>query len=820
MERGSAEDLPNPPVRGTDEGHHDAPPPPFGARLKRLRRAARLTQEELASRAGLAAKAVGALERGERRRPYPHTVRALADALGLPDAQRASLLAAVPGPCAAEETAAAVLPVLPAPPTPLVGREREVEEISSLLDREAVRLLTLTGTGGVGKTRLAIQSARQAARLFEDGVLFVALAPLKISSLVLPTIARALGLREVPGLPPREALEAHLRGKCVLLVLDNFEHLLGAAPEVAELIEACPELRVLATGRAPLRVRAEQEYPVAPLEAPGPGRVLDLEGVGVAPAVELFVERARAASPAFELTRHNAASVAAICRRLGGLPLALELAAARARVMGPAALLSRLDRALESGAAARDLPERQRTMRATLDWSYDLLREPEKDLFARLSVFAGGFALEAAEAVGASEGAADKEDVLVLLENLVEQSLVLAQSEGEAGDGVRYGMLEPVRHYAREKLERGAGAAEEEEARRRHAEYYLGLAEEAGPKLRGHEQTIWLPRLEAELGNLRAALSWCVERGEGQRIARVAWASWTYWGLSGRMSEGRRWMEAALGCEPGMPDASRARLLHIAATLGAAHGDFGSARPANEESMRLFRRLGGDEEGIYLATGTAGLVAAGLGRPEDGLPMLEEAAERALEAKDLWVSSIWSGFAATVALGLGDRSRARRLAERSLSLGREVGARESASLALRTLATIARSEEDLELAGSLFGEGLRLNYEIGERTNIAYFLEGLAEVSAAEGRLERAARLWGAASTLPDTAEVVAYPRVADRAFYERMAAARERLDRRAWEEAWAEGGAMTTEEAVGYALAKHGADDEEPNRPSRSQPA
>jgi predicted ATPase len=585
------------------------------------------------------------------------------------------------------------------------------------------------------------------------------------------------------------------------MLLDNFEHLLEAAPEVAELIEGCPELCVLATSRAPLRVRAEQEYPVAPLEVPDPGRVQDLQGVGGAPAVELFVERARRASPAFELTRHNAASVAAICRRLGGLPLALELAAAQSRVMGPAALLSRLDRALEAG-GARDLPERQRTMRATLDWSYDLLREPEKELFTRLSVFAGGFTLEAAEAVGADGEAADEDHVLVLLKNLVEQSLILAQPE-EGGEEMRYGMLEPVRHYAREKLQRGAGT--DEEARRRHAEYYLALAEEAGPKLRGHEQTIWLPRLEGELDNLRAALTWCVGHGEGQRVARMAWASWTYWGLSGRMSEGRRWMEAALESEPGMPDASRARLLHIAATLGAALGDFGSARPANEESIRLFRRLGGDEGGVHLATGTAGLIAAGQGRPEEGLPMMVESAERRLEAGDKWASSVWFGFAATVALGLGDGARARRLAERSLSLGREVGAREAVSLALRTLATIARSEDDLELAGSLFGEGLRLNYEIGERTNIAYFLEGLAEVSAAEGRLERAARLWGAARTLPDTVEVVAYPHAADRAFYERLTAARERLDRqRAWEEAWAEGRAMSTEEAVAYALEDH----------------
>ncbi len=804
MERGSAEDRLDPPVRGTHEADGASP---FGAKLKELREAAGLTQEGLARRAGLTAKAISALERGERKRPYSHTVKALADALDLSDVECASLLASVSGRAATAATAAVetktVLDrVLPTPPTPLVGREREVEEVSGLLGRQTVRLLTLTGPGGVGKTRLALEAAGGASGLFPDGAVFVALAPLKDTALVVPTVARALGLRDVAGLSAREALEAHLRAKRALLVLDNFEHVLEAAPEVAGLIEACTELSILATSRAPLRLRAEQEYPVPPLAVPDPGRTPDLQGAGEAPAVELFVERARAASPRFELTGRNAASVAAICWRLDGLPLALELVAARVRVMGPSALLGRLDRALEAG-GARDLPERQRTMRATLDWSYELLHEPERELFGRLSVFFGGFTLEAAEALEAREQAGDEGNVLVLLENLVEQSLVLARPDEE-----RYGMLEPVRQYAKDKLENSGAAGE---VRGRHAEYYLRLAEEAGPKLRGHEQAVWLPRLETELGNLRAALSWSVEQGEGTRIARTAWASWTYWGLSGRMSEGRRWMEQALASEPRMPDTSRARLLHIAATLGAALGDFGSARPASEESMELFRRLG-DEGGVQLATGTAGLITAGQGRPEEGLSMMVESAERRLEAEDKWMSSIWFGFSATVALGLGDGARARSLAERSLSLGREVGAREAGSLALRTLATIARSEGDLGLAAALFGEGLRLNYEIGERTNIAYYLEGLAEVGAAEGRLERAARLWGAARTLLDTVEVVAYPHAADRAFYERLIAARERLDAQAWEEARTEGKTMTTEEAVQYALTKDG--DQEANSP------
>lgn len=755
------------------------PGAPFGARLRELREAGGLTQEELAARAGLTAKAVSALERGERKRPYPHTVRSLAEALELPDDERASLLAAVPGRGASEPVAA---PVLPVPQTPLVGREREVEGISGLLGREVVRLLTLTGTGGVGKTRLALQAARETAGRFQDGVFFVALAPLKDSALVLPTIARVLDLRDIEGRSTLEALRAYLREKRLLLVLDNFEHVLEAAPEIAALIEACRNLCVLATSRAPLRVRGEQEHPVPPLEVPDPSHVPDLEDVGGAPAVRLFVERARTASPAFELTRQNAASVAAICWRLDGLPLALELAAARARFLGPTALLSRLDRALEAG-GARDLPERQQTMRATLDWSHDLLHEPEKNLFARLSVFAGGFTLEAAEVVGADEEASD-EDVLVLLGNLVEQSLVLAEPNGD-DDGVRYGMLEPIRQYALEKLENSGDAGE---VRRRHAGYYLALAEEADPRLKTHEQAIWLPRLETELGNMRAALSCSVEIGWAGRISDMSWTSWTYWWLSGHLSEGRRWMEEALASDPEMTDTARARLLTLAATLGQALGDFESARLTNDQSMDLFRRLG-DEDGMYFAMGTGGLIALGQGRPDEALSLMEESGERRLEMGDKWAASAMFAFSATVALGRGDLSRARRLAERALSLARNIGAREAVSVALPTLAAIARTDGDHERAAALFGEGLTLSAKVGDRTNIVYYLERLAEIAVSEGRPDRAARLGGAAEALQKTIEVIAYPHAADRTFYDQQIAdARESLGEQAWEAAWADG--------------------------------
>ncbi len=399
----------------------------FGARLRRLRDAASLTQEELASRSGLSAKNISDLERGVRKHPYPHTVRSLADALKLSEEERSVLFAAVPKrggtPSAAPEA-----PTLPVPSTRLVGRERDLEEIKAFLRRPEVRLFSLTGMGGVGKTRLAIQAARDAAGLFPDGVEFVALASVDTPTLVVPTVCRTLGLRETPGENPSQLLRAHLWEKRLLLVVDNFEHVLEAAPEVAGLVETCPNLTVLVTSRAPLRLRGEQEYPVTPLALPASTRSPEPAEVLASPSGRLFFERARAASPAFSIAENNASAVAAICWRLAGLPLGLELAAARVTFLDPATLLSRLGRALSTG-STRDVPDRQRTLRATMDWSYDLLSEPEKELFRRFSVFSGGFTLETAEGVGT----VGTEDVLDLLGRLVEQSLVTVKRTPRGG---------------------------------------------------------------------------------------------------------------------------------------------------------------------------------------------------------------------------------------------------------------------------------------------------------------------------------------------------------------------------------------------------
>jgi non-specific serine/threonine protein kinase len=693
---------------------------------------------------------------------------------------------------------------LPLELSSFVGREKELAEVKRLLEDN--RLLTLTGSGGCGKTRLALAAAGELVGGLEDGAWLVELASLADPSLVQGAVASALGVREQPGSPSTESLSDYLRTKKMLLVLDNCEHLVEACAVLAEaLLRTCPNLRILATSREAFGIAGETRLAVPSLSLPDPRRLPAIEDVARYEAANLFVDRAKAIKPEFALTERNAMYVAQVCYRLDGIPLAIELAAAKVKVLSVEQIAARLDdrfALLTDG--GRTALARQRTLEAAMDWSHELLSRGERTLLRRLSVFAGGFTLEAAEAVCSgppSDEELEQAEVLDLLSRLVDRSLVLvAERDGKA----RYRLLETIRQYGREKLERSGEAAE---IRRRHAGFLLTLAEEAGPELKGPRQGEWLERLETEHDNLRAAMRWMDEEGGTEDAARLAWALWLFWFHRGHQDEGRRWIEGVLAKGDALPTDLRAKVLYADGAMSWGLRESPDTIRLLEESRVLFRQAG-DGHGEALALAATGVPTLQQGDVERATAILEEGIGLLREAGDKWETGFMLAHLGMIYLDRGEVARATRHFEESLALSREVGHRFSGSVSLTNLAGAAQARGDHEQATGLYSEGLTLAIELSDKANAAYCLEGLARATGARGDHERAARLFGTAEALLEAAGDPLYAHAQDRAYYERAVdALRSRMGEEAFRGAWSEGRAMEMEEAVEYAL--------EPREPS-----
>jgi len=737
---------------------------------------------------------------------------------------------------------------LPVQPTDFIGREKEVELAQEMLARPQVRLVTFTGPGGTGKTRLSLQVGGKMLEHFGDGVFFVPLAALTDPALVPGAIAKTLGLMGGGSRPIIEGLKDYLGQKELLLLLDNFEQVLSAGQVVSELLSGAPRLKVLVTSREVLHIYGEKEFPVPPLQLPDPHHPPPLENLTGYESVHLFIERATDAKPGFELTNENARAITEICVRLDGLPLAIELAAARVKLLTPQAILSRLESRLKVlTGGARDLPARQQTLRGAIDWSYDLLSPDERILFRRIGVFMGGCTFEAAEAIAtghslfARTGATLEElspvdiDIFDGVASLTDKSL-LRQAESTQ-DEARLMMLETLREYALERLEEHS---ELSAIRRAHAYYFLQVAEECAPLIQTPRQKEAAQRLETEHDNMRAVLQWSLSSGGDKEVGlRIATALHRFWQMRGHLSEGRRWMEALL---PGVPERTqlRARALHAAGYIAFLDGDRAAGQVLLEESAAISRELG-DKMGLAHANSYLGVTMTFGGDPEgravssEGVELFRQLGEQGkpglvlglmssgmlsfMQGDYLVAGSTWeeyralsrevgdpygmaqsANFLADLARIEGNYPRAGSFYEESLPLFQDQGATSDIPAVLHNMGYVALAEGDYSKAEALFKESLTLHQAIGNKQGISECLTGFGALAEAQGDPTRAARLLGASEALRSAIGAYMWP--AEQIEWDRhVESARAQVDEVEWDRAWQEGLAMSVEAALAYAL-------------------
>ncbi len=725
---------------------------------------------------------------------------------------------------------------LPVARTPLLGRERELEAVQQLLRDPAVRLVTLTGAGGSGKTRLGLELCHALLPAFQPNVFFVALGSISDPAMVPAAIAESVGIRETGGRSFPELLKEYLRERepsSVLILLDNMEHILAASPVVVELIESSRSLKVLITSRAPLRVYGEHEFPVPPLALPAPGQMKSLSALEENPAITLFAQRAQAVKPDFQLTTENALIVAEICSRVDGLPLAIELAAARVKMLPLNGILTRLQSRLQLlTAGARDLPERQQTLRNTIDWSYDLLNDAEQKLLRRLSVFRGGCTLEGAEAVCNTKedlGA----DILELMSSLVDKSLIQQRQDG---DEARFRMLETIREYSFERLQR---SGEEGPTKRAHAAYCLVLAEEGNPELSEIERAAWLTRCDIEHDDFRAALDFLFQTRELDWGLRFCTALFRFWDMREQPREGRARLEQIIEMAGTNYTRERAKLYLFVGVFATTQGDYSTSAACAEKSRTLFEELD-DPWGIALSWNASAIMARDYGdydtaqrNFEKSLTFWREVGDRVSTARCLHnlgnVSKIHGDYARArvalteamqifqeigddsgaawalnqqgdVAREQGDLSGARALYERALFAFRTTGDRWGQARSLADLGTIACELGEHRAAFESFSESLDTFTKLEHRRGIARVLEGLSCVAIAQGEPRRALAVAGAACHLRKIVSAPLTP--AEQAkLDQKLSPAWKQLGKPEGSEAWAEGNSMPLERAIRYAL-------------------